>query len=548
MKKNILTTDEANTIWKRLQKSAKPSKQLLEYVHNTLLRDSHFLFQYKEGRKRYGYCTFCKSDMPMELEDKRTFTDNDIDVLRAKHNEKVICPCCGKKVVKRYAGISKPVLYADVAEFKVDKSGALIVYVYCIRYDYKASGMRAEPTYNCFNVGYFDLHKYFHIVHGWFEDCVYLKDRCTASIGFSLSDKIKDSKSYKQAETEGIKCFGLKETLQKSNLKYCCAEEYMENIVVDMFKYLKFYCSYPEVTEKLMKEGFKELIHYHLLGCISGCFNFRAKTVNGFIKLDKPHLKLLKEKASKSRFYEGDIKAMQFMQSNNIKHSKENYEFLADNCRKLHLIKLLYQFVGFQKLKTYISKQGALCQCGYSYASNEQQFFSNYGDYIKQCKQLGYDLNDKNVVMPANLFQSHTELTEILNRQKAEEKAKANEAKLKKFTKRLSKLKEKYTFSDGTFLIRPAESYEDLCAEGTALHHCVYSIYADRYIKGETNILFIRKVSEPDKPFYTLEYHNGLVVQCRTVYNKSATNEVKAFVKKWEQFLKANKNRKKEAA
>ncbi len=285
MKKNILTTDEANKILKRLQKNAKPSKQLIEYVHNTLFRDAHFLFQYKEGKQRYGYCTYCKSDMSLELEDLRTFTDNDVNVLQSSHNSKVICPCCGREVTKKYAGIPKPVLYADVAEFKVDGTGALIVYVYCIRYDYKAAGMRTEPTYSCINVGYFDLHKYFHILHGWFEDRVYLEDRYTANMGFSLSDKIINPKSYNQAETEGIKCFGLKEALQKSNLKYSCCIEYLGDGAVDMFKYLKFYCSYPEITEKLMKEGFSSLVHSYLNGSMGGCFNFRAQTTHQFLKL-----------------------------------------------------------------------------------------------------------------------------------------------------------------------------------------------------------------------------------------------------------------------
>ncbi len=548
MKKNILTTDEANKILKRLQKNAKPSKQLIEYVHNTLFRDAHFLFQYKEGKQRYGYCTYCKSDMSLELEDLRTFTDNDVNVLQSSHNSKVICPCCGREVTKKYAGIPKPVLYADVAEFKVDGTGALIVYVYCIRYDYKAAGMRTEPTYSCINVGYFDLHKYFHILHGWFEDRVYLEDRYTANMGFSLSDKIINPKSYNQAETEGIKCFGLKEALQKSNLKYSCCIEYLGDGAVDMFKYLKFYCSYPEITEKLMKEGFSSLVHSYLNGSMGGCFNFRAQTTHQFLKLDKQHFKLLKSYTR--QFHSWDIRAMQFFQKSKAKTNDENFDFVSKYYNHIRLIELLYKFMGLDKLKTYVKKQGALCHCRNCYGTAEYEFFINYGDYIKQCKQLGYDLNDKNVVLPANLFQAHNELTELMNRRKAEEKAKANEAKLKKFEKRLPKLKEKYTFSDGTFLIHPAESYEDLCAEGTALHHCVYSIYADKYINGKTDILFIRKVSESDKPFYTLEYYRDQVIQCRTIHNAEATEEVKAFIEKWKQFLKANKNRnkKKEAA
>lgn len=129
-KKNLLTDKEAEKIFERLKKSAKPSERLKKHVHNVLLRDAHILFQYKNGNTRYGYCTGCGNDFVIEIKAMRTYTENDVDVLTAKHNEKVICPCCGRTVTKRYAGYARKDMYANAAEFKVDKTGALIVYVY----------------------------------------------------------------------------------------------------------------------------------------------------------------------------------------------------------------------------------------------------------------------------------------------------------------------------------------------------------------------------------------------------------------------------------
>lgn len=202
-----------------------------------------------------------------------------------------------------------------------------------------------------------------------------------------------------------------------------------------------------------------------------------------------------------------------------------------------------------QKLIKYVEKQGALYACQHYYGKIEHLFFSDYKDYISQCEQLGYDLTDKNIAVPMNLFQAHQQLTEILNAKKAAEEAEEQRKKLKGFNKRLKKLKDKYCYTDGNLLIRPAEDYEDLQKEGTTLHHCVYSNYSDEHIMGKTTILFIRRVSEPDKPFYTMEYKNGNVVQCRTKYNGGMTDEVKAFIDKWKAFMKSNnKKKKKEAA
>ena len=53
--------------------------------------------------------------------------------------------------------------------------------------------------------------------------------------------------------------------------------------------------------------------------------------------------------------------------------------------------------------------------------------------------------------------------------------------------------------------------------------------YVNKVAKGETIILFIRKESEPDKPYYTMEW-KGKVIQCRGKNNCDMTNEVRKFV------------------
>jgi len=551
-KKNLLTDKEAQQILEQLKKSAKPSERLKKYVHNTVLADAHILFQYKEGNTRYGFCTGCGNDFVIEIKAMRTYTNNDVDVLMAKHNEKVVCPCCGRTVTKRYAGISRPDMFADVAEFKVDKSGDLIVYVYRFSYEFSKDFHICTPSWTCWQIGYFDLHKYCHMFYSWWNENAYTGDRYTNQLLFTNKQKTNAPFYRYQSETEGIKCFEPEKALLKSNLKYSSLMEYMgETNAVDMFKYLKFYCSYPEITERLMKQGYNNIVEQYFYGCLGGCFNFKAKTVPGFFKLDKLHLKALGKYGitHKTAYCQENIKAMQFMKNNNLKLDSKVFSFLSRNANHFNLIQILLLFMGIKKAITYINKQGALCACHHSCETNECLFFENYKDYIKQCKMLEYDISDKNIAVPMNLFQAHQQLTEILNQKKAEEEAKIQAEKMKSFKKRLLKLKDKYYFTDGNLLIRPAEDYKDLQKEGTTLHHCVYSDYADKYIEGKTNILLIRRASEPDKPFYTMEYKNGNVVQCRTTYNGGMTDEVKAFIKKWKAFMKANnKKKKKEAA
>lgn len=81
-------------------------------------------------------------------------------------------------------------------------------------------------------------------------------------------------------------------------------------------------------------------------------------------------------------------------------------------------------------------------------------------------------------------------------------------------------------------------SPEELATEGSALHHCV-SNYADCVAKQECIIVFVRRCSEPQKPYYTAEIRDGRIVQLRGLKNCQPTPEVQAFANKWERTVLA---------
>jgi len=166
-----------------------------------------------------------------------------------------------------------------------------------------------------------------------------------------------------------------------------------------------------------------------------------------------------------------------------------------------------------------------------------------YRDYLQECEQLHLDLHDKEILFPKDLTAAH-------NRTMEQVKFEKNKADQEKFQKAVEKL-EKFAWGEGEFFIRPAREQMELMAEGKALHHCVGG-YIKRMAEGETAIFFLRKVSEPDKPFYTLELQKKRVIQCRTEHNASYDRnpDVKNFVDMWmEKVVKKGGNKKaKEAA
>ena len=62
--------------------------------------------------------------------------------------------------------------------------------------------------------------------------------------------------------------------------------------------------------------------------------------------------------------------------------------------------------------------------------------------------------------------------------------------------------------------------------------------YVDRVAKGQTHIFFVRRVEEPDTPYFTMEYNKGRVIQCRGSHNCEMPSSVKTFVAAFEKLMK----------
>lgn len=165
---------------------------------------------------------------------------------------------------------------------------------------------------------------------------------------------------------------------------------------------------------------------------------------------------------------------------------------------------------------------------------------NTYRDYLKDCIALRLDLDDKEVLFPPNLDAAHA-------RTISQVKYHADAAMKELFAHEVKRLKWMEWEKNGLLIRLPVDGAE-LIAEGAYLHHCVAG-YADRMAKGKTTILLIRRTDAPDIPFYTLEWLDGMVQQCRTLKNSSYTEdeEVMAFVSEWEKKV-AKKGKKKKAA
>lgn len=181
-----------------------------------------------------------------------------------------------------------------------------------------------------------------------------------------------------------------------------------------------------------------------------------------------------------------------------------------------------------------------------------QLLLADWVDYIGWCKHLNKNLNDKSVLLPKGFATAHdtvcAEYRADIDKKEAEKK-KAQYENVKQAMRRTRKAMEnvlgensefensKQVKGNGLVFVLPKKA-EDLVNESEVLHHCVRT-YIDRVANGETIIIFIRKLDDMRTPFYTMEWRNGRVIQCRGMRNCDMTDEVREAVRAFEKKMQS---------
>lgn len=219
-------------------------------------------------------------------------------------------------------------------------------------------------------------------------------------------------------------------------------------------------------------------------------------------------LNMLKRK--KVKFKTEDIKKLSG--SNYIFNSKASMKNIVDICKRLDINVLkLVEYLDFQKA------QGTY-----------------YLDYLSLMEKINTPVSIESTIFPKNLIEAHDSAVNKFNALKHEADNKAYKRRLRGLVK--------YEYQNTSYSVIVPEKLEDILNEGRILNHCVGS-YIGKVKSGETTILFIRRTNELETPFYTLEYHNGVIKQCRGKGNCSPDTEIDEFLKEWKKYVKKPKKR-----
>lgn len=416
--------------------------------------------------------------------------------------------------------------------------------------NYKAAPERGTLLY----AAYFNIGQHFVAEYSYYggEMSVSIKQKPTRQLPCTVEPVKLDHNKWNCTEAEGAKLLGFEEALEKSNLRYLPWETYHEcaqqlyrsaiaNYPVNLLGLLYQYSRYPVLTERLIKEGNGDLVAEQVeWNCTAG-LDYKQVVPYKAMRLTKQEYRMLK---TQDNICCSTLKATKALKKYGCKMTDENFRFFLvfqhswsqQKCYKA--LDVLRRHLPPQKAVNWVNRQAA---GGYGTPAN---VLSDYSDYMDQCSRLGLDVNRKEVAVPQNLRDLHRQYSEELTRRANEKKAKEQAERAKNLAKDLPKLKRKYTYASSGLFIRPAEGPEDLLKEGCAQHNCVYSCYTEKYLDRKTDILFVRKQSDPDQSYVTVEFKNGAVIQCRADHNRPAPPDVQEFMQAWLAYLKSNRKAK----
>ena len=305
-----------------------------------------------------------------------------------------------------------------------------------------------------------------------------------------------------------------------------------------MRKDLERWIRFP-IIEKLYKAGFTDIAHEVAYSPRreKSVVNVHAKTLTEFFKMPLGDVRQLGPADELSI-----RKVDQAQQHTAHGYSGEMLKLLVTAEIPANRDEWLSGYASLKKICGYILNQG-------SNAAGKSRHLYNvardYCDYIRELEDLEMNTRDKDRLFPDDLYAAHEETSRLVQERRDVIDAKKRKAEEEAFAKRMNGLK-CLEFADkkaGLKITVPLSSKE-LRIEGQRLHHCVGS-YITQVAQGKTVILFVREIKDPEKSYYTLEYQNGKIRQCRTHCNEDYRGNAKvtAFLEKWLKHIKKIENK-----
>lgn len=473
-------------------------------LNSAFIRETYLIYHYGDKENK-AYCTHCKKDVRLRI--------------IPKHNTNGICPSCRRNALQKswkkqkYLFDNKNV---GIIQPLTDGSGYMLRKFKCkiervLENDWKVDFAGCWETerfrldHNFRKVEYFEFGEYKNTgVNRW---CHELNHGFNSYYGYGQSD---DCVLYYR---------NLKRMRKDTELKYMPIEE--------LWRHNQGY--YGEVISMFWNIRHRPRIEYFLKAhlynlawdlakgyCREGLIDWEAKKPWQALNITKDQLAM----CAKMNINARQLSVLQTGNHMGIKLNPKQITFFtkeigpdlaADIFCYGHVEKMMRYM---KQLKTEITKLG------------------DYVDYLEDVRRLQIPPS-ADVLFPKKFTETHQRLA--LQRQEKEDALKKMEIceKDKVLKQMLPELREIYEIEDDNFVMILPTCKEDFNREGRENHNCVGGSYYDKMLKGNCVIMFLRRKTEPEKAFCTVEMNGSRVVQCRSIRNGTAPEDAEKFMSKF---------------
>ena len=315
---------------------------------------------------------------------------------------------------------------------------------------------------------------------------------------------------------------------------------YMSRDTLNMLEYL-----FKGRFRRLLSESVDSITYYEGR-YLYGPLNKAGKTIDQVFRISDRQL------INRIREVDGGnacVEWMQYADETGERIPQETLEWLVGNEVPRSRIKFIQGRMTPTKIMNYVKKQ----QTGGYKGRTVRGVLDQWEDYLNMCAREKKDLSDEMVFRPRELKRRHDEIVAEINKRKMIEELKRSREQAAREAERmrekfpgaeeiLHEMKPRLEYRNGEYMIIVPERLVDITTEGAALHHCVGTSdrYFERIRNHETYICFLRKVSEPGIPYYTIEVEpGGTVRQHRGYLDEEPEIElVKPFIREWQRELK----------
>ncbi|MEC0370864.1 PcfJ domain-containing protein [Paenibacillus chibensis] len=502
------------------------SPELIDYITNIVMDWSVYLFTHREGKQQYAYCTHCQQEHASD---------------GLNHNQVSECPHCRAAGHVKAGGRGRSKLIDEsylmwYEKSLVDPNVLIARGIYSVR-DYRGDYRSVQTKSKVIAMYLFEWGK-----PGRMARRAYWSDRSkweeTKSVFSETTLSMQRVHSYHSSLQD------IAATVKGTPFQYCTWEQYDIGDRAEVFDFASRY----KCMEFLTKFGFSHLVRGKIEGAPTyGAINWIGTTPEKVFRMSKPEFKSMFQGKNSNECKSTPIgfrtiRSYQVHRQEGIPLNWDEAQLMSKFIEKSEASSLSRMLndapmngrYSTKEIKKYFLKQ---IRNNSHYRNGWNSIMIEYGDYLRECMELGWDTSKASILFPNNLEAAHQKTMNEINIIRDEERE-------KRIRQRAKDLIE-YSFEYKELMLIPAGSIDDLVNEGKKLGHCV-GRYAEKYASGGCAIFFVRKKDNPLKPYYTMEVVEGRIIQCQGRRNTAMNKEVSEFVNRFEKLVLSKWNRKKQ--